>query len=97
MLALAWALIIGLTISSAVWFGYRARSNGRRRAGTIVWAVAGGAVYLILFFVLNGLVDANMPTWFYRFINEHGDPAGVCLVLVATAAVNFVVGLVVAR
>jgi hypothetical protein len=97
MEALAWTLLIGFTAGSGAWYYHRARLAQKCLGTRIGLAIAGGALFLVIFFVANGIIDSNMPRWFYRFIMEHGDPAGFCLVMVGIAFVNFLVPIVCLR
>jgi len=89
METLAWILLIGSTVGGGIWYLILACLTGKGIVAKVLLPICGSAVFLIAFFVSNHLIDNNMPDWFLRFINTHGDPAGFCLVIVALAVLNF--------
>jgi len=89
---LAWILLIVFTVGGAAWYYYRAKLAKKNSRAKIVLTILGGILFLFLFFVVNGILDnIYMPGWFYRFIGEHGDPAGFCLVMIFIAILNFII------
>lgn len=89
METLAWILLIGSTVGGAIWYLILACLTGKGIVAKLILPICGSAIFLAAFFVSNHLIDNNMPDWFLRFINTHGDPAGFCLVIVALAILNF--------
>lgn len=89
--------MIGFTAGSGAWYYYRAELAQKGCGGKIGLAILGGALFLVFFVVANGIIGSNMPRWFYRFIMDHGDPAGSCLVMVAIAFLNFIIPVVFVR
>lgn len=90
----ALVLLILVLLATAAWYFYRATVAHKRLGVRVALAVTGFVGHLVVFFGVNQFIDNRhrMPRWFLRFINRHGDPAGVMLILAMTALVAFLVG-----
>jgi hypothetical protein len=94
---LLWTLLIGFTAGSGVWYHHRAGLAQKRPSTRIGLAIVGSMLFVVVFFTANGIIDRNMPAWFYRFIMEYGYPAGYCLVMIGLACVNALVPIICLR
>ena len=94
---LLWTLMIGFTAGSAVWYYHRAGLAQKRPRTRIGLAIAGSVLFVVVFFIVNAIIDSKMPVWFYRFIMEYGDPAGYCLVMIGIACFNALVPIICLR
>ena len=78
---LAGLLLIGFIVTIGFRYYSSASNAGKSTGISAAIGAGGGALFFILFLLVNGLIDSNMPRWFKGFINEYGDPAGFCLVI----------------
>ncbi len=82
-------LLFSLTAGSGYWYYHRADLSQKTMAWKIVFGLLGAALFLTLFFLVNGYIDNNMPRWFNKFIRTYGDPTGFCLVMIPIGILNY--------
>jgi len=88
MIFIATLLLVGLIVGSGYWY-----SKLVPETSSTAWktrsAIRGAMTFMVIFLAFNSLIDGHMPRFFLRFINKHGDPAGVSIVLMLSAALNY--------